>query len=162
MIKTRDILFAILGVIVFISGLFFSYRHFSKKIKEVKINYIINSMEIDLNKNFNSEIKGVDQGYEMVYNENTNTLEVKVHFDFLTKENKEVVNNLIYNPDEGREILRKMAENVNYPFVDYMEELCLENKLKKEDIHLQITHYIGSAKILTTVDKEVLWSIVSL
>ncbi len=162
MIKTRDILFAILGLIIFISGLFFSYRHFSKKIRETKINYIINSIEIDLNKNLNSEIKGVDLEYETVYNNNTNTLEVKVHFDFLTKENKEVVNNLIYNPDEGREILRKMAENVNYPFVDYMEELCLENKLNKEDIHLQITHYVGSAKILTTVDKEVLWSIVSL
>lgn len=153
----------ILGVIALIITMFccFYFRIVQPKIKANRFNKAMKEIEGEFDKNLNSEIKGVDLEYEMVYNETTNTLEVKVRYDFITKENSEVVDSMMSNLNQSRNILKKFAENINYPLVDYVAEVCSENKLK-DGIHLQISHYIGSTKILTTIDKEVLWSIVSL
>lgn len=153
----------ILGVIALIITMFccFYFRIVQPKIKENRFNKAMKEIEGEFEKSFNMALNGVDHEYEMVYNETTNTLEVKVRYDFITKENSEVVDSMMSNLNQSKDILKKFAENINYPLVDYVAEVCLENKLK-DGIHLQISHYIGSTKILTTIDKEVLWSIVSL
>lgn len=153
----------ILGVIALIITMFccFYFRIVQPKIKASRFNNAMKEIEGEFNKSFNVALKGVDHEYEMVYNETTNTLEVKVRYDFITKENNEVVDSMMSNLNQSKDILKKFAENINYPLVDYVAEVCSENKLK-DGIHLQISHYIGSTKILTTIDKEVLWSIVSL
>ena len=153
----------ILGVIALIITMFccFYFRIVQPKIKTSRFNNAMKEIEEEFNKSFNVTLNGVDHEYEMAYNEITNTLEVKVRYDFITKENSEVVDNMMSNLNQSKDILKKFAENINYPLVDYVAEVCFENKLK-DGIHLQISHYIGSTKILTTIDKEVLWSIVSL
>ena len=153
----------ILGVIALLIAIFccFYFRIVQPKIKTSRFNNAMKEIEGEFNKSFNVTLNGVDHEYEMVYNEITNTLEVKVRYDFITKENSEVVDNMMSNLNQSKDILKKFAENINYPLVDYVAEVCSENKLK-DGIHLQISHYIGSTKILTTIDKEVLWSIVSL
>ena len=151
------------GVVVLIITMFccFYFRIVQPKIKESRLNNAMKEIEGEFEKSFNVALNGVDHEYEIVYNETTNTLEVKVRYDFITKENSEVVNDMMSNLNQSRDILRRFAENINYPLVDYVTEVCSENKLK-DGIHLQISHYIGSTKILTTVDKEVFWSIISL
>lgn len=153
----------ILGVIALIITMFccFYFRIVQPKIKANRFNNAMKEIEGEFEKSFNIALNGVDHEYEMVYNETTNTLEVKVRYDFITKENSEVVDSMMSNLNQSKDILKRFAENINYPLVDYVAEVCLENKLK-DGIHLQISHYIGSTKILTTIDKEVLWSIVSL
>lgn len=153
----------IFGVIALIITMFccFNFRIVQPKIKASKFNNAMKEIEGEFEKSFNIALNGVDHKYEIVYNETTNTLEVKVRYDFITKENSEVVDSMMSNLNQSRDILRRFAENINYPLVDYVAEVCSENKLK-DGIHLQISHYIGSTKILTTVDKEVLWSIISL
>lgn len=153
----------ILGVIALIITMFccFYFRIVQPKIKASRFNNAMKEIEGEFEKSFNVALNGVDHEYEMVYNETTNTLEVKVRYDFITKENSEVVDSMMSNLNQSKDILKKFAENINYPLVDYVAEVCSENKLK-DGIHLQISHYIGSTKILTTIDKEVLWSIVSL
>ena len=153
----------ILGVIALIIAIFccFYFRIVQPKIKAGRFNNAMKEIEGEFNKSFNVALNSVDHEYEMVYNETTNTLEVKVRYDFITKENSEVVDSMMSNLNQSKDILKKFAENINYPLVDYVAEVCFENKLK-DGIHLQISHYIGSTKILTTIDKEVLWSIVSL
>ena len=153
----------ILGVIALIITMFccFYFRIVQPKIKASRFNNAMKEIEGEFNKSFNVALNGVDHEYEMVYNKTTNTLEVKVRYDFITKENNEVVDSMMSNLNQSKDILKKFAENINYPLVDYVAEVCSENKLK-DGIHLQISHYIGSTKILTTIDKEVLWSIISL
>ena len=153
----------ILGVIALIITMFccFYFRIVQPKIKASRFNNAMKEIEGEFEKSFNVVLNGVDHEYEMVYNETTNTLEVKVRYDFIVKENSEVVDSMMSNLNQSKDILKKFAENINYPLVDYVAEVCSENKLK-DGIHLQISHYIGSTKILTTIDKEVLWSIVSL
>lgn len=153
----------IFGVIALIITMFccFYFRIVQPKIKASRFNNAMKEIEEEFNKSFNVALNGVDHKYEIVYNETTNTLEVKVRYDFITKENSEVVDSMMSNLNQSKDILKKFAENINYPLVDYVAEVCSENKLK-DGIHLQISHYIGSTKILTTIDKEVLWSIVSL
>lgn len=153
----------ILGVIALIITMFccFYFRIVQPKIKASRFNNAMKEIEGEFDKSFNIALNGVDHEYEMVYNETTNTLEVKVRYDFITKENSEVVDSMMSNLNQSKDILKRFAENINYPLADYVAEVCSENKLK-DGIHLQISHYIGSTKILTTIDKEVLWSIVSL
>ena len=153
----------ILGVIALLIAIFccFYFRIVQPEIKANRFNNTMKEIEGEFEKSFNIALNGVDHEYEMVYNETTNTLEVKVRYDFITKENSEVVDNMMSNLNQSKDILKRFAENINYPLADYVTEVCLENKLK-DGIHLQISHYIGSTKILTTIDKEVLWSIVSL
>ena len=152
----------ILGVIaLLIIPYCFYFVIIQPEIKASRFNNAMKEIEGEFNKSFNIKLNGVDHEYEMVYNETTNTLEVKVRYDFITKENSEVVDSMMSNLNQSKDILKKFAENINYPLVDYVAEVCFENKLK-DGIHLQISHYIGSTKILTTIDKEVLWSIVSL
>ena len=153
----------ILGVIALIITMFccFYFRIVQPKIEANRFNNAMKEIEGEFEKSFNIALNGVDHEYEMVYNETTNTLEVKVRYDFIVKENSEVVDDMMSNLNQSKDILKKFAENINYPLVDYVAEVCSENKLK-DGIHLQISHYIGSTKILTTIDKEVLWSIVSL
>ena len=153
----------ILGVIALLITIFccFYFRIVQPKIKTSRFNNAMKEIEEEFNKSFNVALNGVDHKYEIVYNETTNTLEVKVRYDFITKENSEVVDDMMSNLNQSKNILKKFAENINYPLVDYVAEVCSENKLK-DGIHLQISHYIGSTKIITTIDKEVLWSIVSL
>lgn len=157
--KRIDIILGVIALLIIPYYLYFGI--IQPEIKTSRFNNVMKEIEGEFNKSFNIELNGVDHEYEMVYNETTNTLEVKVHYDFIVKENSEVVDDMMSNLNQSRDILRRFAENINYPLVDYVAEVCSENKLK-DGIHLQISHYIGSTKILTTVDKEVLWSIISL
>ena len=159
-IKKMNIIFGVIALIITMFCCFY-FRIVQPKIKASRFNKAMKEIEGEFEKSFNVALNGVDHEYEMVYNETTNTLEVKVRYDFITKENSEVVDSMMSNLNQSKDILKKFAENINYPLVDYVAEVCSENKLK-DGIHLQISHYIGSTKILTTIDKEVLWSIVSL
>ena len=159
-IKKMNIIFGVIALIITMFCCFY-FRIVQPKIEANRFNKATKEIEGEFEKSFNVALNGVDHEYEMVYNETTNTLEVKVRYDFITKENSEVVDSMMSDLNQSKDILKKFAENINYPLVDYVAEVCSENKLK-DGIHLQISHYIGSTKILTTIDKEVLWSIVSL